>query len=145
MVKLEEPAAGMIKHTIQNDPDSSLVCRLKKLSKSSITTQNRINIAIIMGVIAVISGRGENGIQIDSVNSQISQVIQSFHNTQQIPTLESMISGFGTPFLQIAGFFRVTVHFKTTALCKTIGKDLVKNSIFNPIRGNYGHKNSWLS
>ena len=56
-MKLPESPAGVIKHTVQNDLHVSGMSRFQQLSQSFVATQQRIDVVIIVGVIAMIRGR----------------------------------------------------------------------------------------
>ncbi len=54
VVELKEAATGVVEYTVQNNPDTALVASFQQGSKSGITTQKRIYLVIVVGVIAVI-------------------------------------------------------------------------------------------
>ena len=54
VMKLPEAAAGMIEHTIGQDADAARVRPIDQFAQRRVAAQNRIDVEIVVGVIAVI-------------------------------------------------------------------------------------------
>ncbi len=76
VIELEESTAGMIENAIQYNTHISAMDFFQQFLESFIATQHRVNLEVIMGMIAVVTGRLKDRIEIDCIHPQILQVIQ---------------------------------------------------------------------
>ena len=63
MVELEKSPAGMVEHAIQHDPDPPPVRFFEQPGKGLVSPQQRINLVIIMRVVAVAGCRLEDRVE----------------------------------------------------------------------------------
>lgn len=91
------------------------------------------DLIVIMGVIAVITGGLKNWGEINGINSQILEIIQLFNNAPQVATFVALQPWHFFP--GFPGYCSQEFMMGLLAVGKAIGKDLVKNRIFDPIRG----------
>ena len=61
MMKRPEATAGVVEHTIQNDPHVAFVRGIQQPPQRVVATQQRIDIEVIVRVIAMVGGRAEHG------------------------------------------------------------------------------------
>ena len=61
----------MIKYPIQDDTDAALVRLIQQLFKGFVSSKQRVNLQIIVCVVAVVAGRLKKSDEKNSVNAQV--------------------------------------------------------------------------
>ena len=99
IIKCKKSSAAVIKYTIDHHFDFILMGDIEQGPKIFFPTQFGIDLKIVADVVAVIGGCLKNGIKIDSVDSQIQQIIDLLDYTAQIPSLKIPDGWLGSPGL----------------------------------------------
>src|SRR5215203_498958 len=81
-----------------------------------------------MGVIAVIAGGLENGIEVECGDAEVSEVVEVFDDSEEVAALVAVGGGIAVPSLQPAGFR------EAVALGEAVGEDLIEDCVPHPFR-----------
>jgi hypothetical protein len=81
MVKLVQTPAGVVEDAIEHHADPAGVSRVQQFAKRAISPQDRIHPVVVVGVIAVVGRRLEDGVEVDGRDPQCLQVIQPFRRS----------------------------------------------------------------
>ena len=100
MVKLPEPATCMIEHTVKNQSDTAGVATIQQMPERGVTTKQRVNLIVVICMISMIAGRREDRTQIQSIDSQLGQIVELLRNTIERTTLEPVWSWSCIPVLK---------------------------------------------
>ena len=133
VIELQKTPAGVVEDTVENNADATNVGSLQHLTKGSVTAEEGIHAVVIVGVIAVVGGGGEDGVEVEGIDAQRFQVVEVLLDPEQIPPLEAAHRRWCVPRLEIIGLR----HPFTKS--EAIRKDLIEDGVFNPIRGTNGH------
>ena len=129
-MKLVEPSAGVVEDPIQHHADAAGVDCVQHLAKRLVPAQDGIHLVVVVGVVAVVGRRLKDGVEVDSGDPQFLQIAQSLSHAQQIAPFEAVGRRRTVPRLQV----RRLGNPLTAG--KAIGKDLVEDSVFDPVGGN---------
>ena len=69
-VKVDAVISGVTEYTVQDDADPQGLCFLTEPGKALLIAKAGVNGKIVSGVIFVIAGCGENGVEIQNPNAQ---------------------------------------------------------------------------
>ena len=128
----EELRMNVVERSVEDDPDRTCVCLVDQLPQRLVASEHRIDGVIVGGVVAVIRGRAEDGVQVDDVNPEGRQVVESLGDPTQITALERpMVVGFVPGFLDIVSPLAPVV---------AIGEDLIDESSFGPAGHRQGRR-----
>ena len=132
---------AMVRNDIQHIAHVPLAERLAQRNQRLIPTQNRVHLAKVAHIVAVIGIRGKNRVEVERVDPQALEIVQMGFNPRQVAAIkrhQPLLSGSSfapgeglasVPITRVCGFnwivTRVTVG-------KSIGKNLVKNGLFEP-------------
>ena len=70
----------MVEDTVQDDGNAELLGRLAQLGKVLLGAQNRIDLGVIGGVVAVVARGFKNGVEVDGCKAQLGDARQVFLN-----------------------------------------------------------------
>src|SRR5450759_864029 len=104
-MELPEAAAGVIEHAVRHNANVARVRGVDEFTESRIAAQQRIDVEVIVSVIAVIRRRRKNRIEVDGGNAQVLQVIQMRGYAEQIAALETVSRRWRVPRLKIQARF----------------------------------------
>src|SRR5690606_3318983 len=129
MVELEEAAASVVEYAGDDHAEPVRVGRFQHLEKGRIAAEQGIDDVVVVRVIAVVGGRGEDGVEVDGVDAQRLEVIELLDDAEQIAALEAVVRRRRVPRLQVLWLGYV-------GTCgKAVGEDLVKDGVFDPLGG----------
>ena len=149
-VKVDRVVARMVEDTVQDDGNAELLGRLTQLGKVLLGTQNRIDLGVIGGVVAVVARGFKNGVEVDGCKAQLGDAGQVFLDALEraavkIPGLDGAVLGalvYGrlVPVLDHAALDSVARFFDLgqRALAPVfvtgvaIGEDLVDHAVLVP-------------
>ena len=100
-MELPEAAAGVIEYAVERHADIFLVRCIEQFAERLVTAQKRINVIVIVGVIAMIGCGCKDRREINGVRSKVFDVVEMFCYTAQIAALESINSRRRIPRLEI--------------------------------------------
>ena len=69
-----EATTGMIEDAIEDDPHAAVVRLIQELSQGGIAPEQGVDLVVIIGVVAVVGGRGKNGGQVQRGHTECPQV-----------------------------------------------------------------------
>ncbi|MBS1253958.1 MAG: hypothetical protein MAG451_03012 [Anaerolineales bacterium] len=72
----------MVENAVQHDPDAAGVGSVQQRPQGTVTSEDRVDAIIVVGVIAVISGGLEDRIEVDGRNAKILKIIQTLGHPQ---------------------------------------------------------------
>jgi uncharacterized membrane protein YjjP (DUF1212 family) len=91
----------MIEHPIQDYAHPSLMRTVQQRPESSVSTQDGVDLVVVVRVIAVVGRRLKDGIQVDGRHAQLDKVVQALDYSQKITTLEAMMCGQSVPWFEV--------------------------------------------
>ena len=97
-VEVDRIVARVVEHTVQNDGNAQLLGRLAQLSKVLLGAQNRIDLGVVGGVVAVVARGFKNGVEVDGCKAQLGDARQVFLNALErsavkVPGLDGAVLG----------------------------------------------------
>src|SRR5438309_2068385 len=117
-----------------------------QLAQGIIATKARINIVVVLGIVLVVRGRGEDRIQVENIDAKRALDVSEFRiDALQITAKEDRILritsiGIGTltPVFMLGWCTEVAILVglnvvTRVAIIETVGKDLVHDTILGPI------------
>ena len=149
-VEVDRIVARVVKDTVQNDGNAQLLGRLAQLSKVLLGAQNRIDLGVIGGVVAVVARRFKDGVEVDGCKAQLGDARQVFLDTLErsaveVPGLDgavlgALVNGRLVPVLDhpaldsVARFFDLGQRALAPVLVAgiAIGEDLVDHTALVP-------------
>ena len=129
VIELIEAPAGVIEHPVEDDTHAAPVRRVEQPCERGIPAEERVNLVIVVRVIAMIRGRLKDGAEIQRVNAKVREIVEVVDHAQQIAALEAVRGRRGLPGLQVGWLL------DATAGGKPIGKDVIEHRILDPVRG----------
>ena len=154
-VKIDRVVARMVEDTVQDDGNAELLGRLAQLGKVLLGAQNRIDLGVIGGVVAVVARGFKNGVEVDGCKAQLGDARQVFLNALErsavkVPSLYGAVLGALVhrrlvPVLDhaaldsVARFFDLGQRALAPVLVAgiAIGEDLVDHSALVPLGSNF--------
>src|SRR5258708_5050099 len=125
IVKVEIAPTGVIEDAIQHDLHAALVEFVAQCIKGFVPTQQRINLIIVMGMVAVIAGTLEDGREVDRVYAEFLQVIEMFDHTVQVTAFVTLTCWQAVPRFEIMRL-EYLIRFG-----ETVRKNLVEDGVFD--------------
>ena len=122
----------MIKYPVEDDTHAAPVRLVEQPFERGIPAQYRINLIIVVRVIAMIRGRLKDGAERQCVNAEVCEIVEVFEHAQQIAALEAMRGRRGLPGLQSGRLL------DADAGGKTIGKDVNWLRVLGTAEGSQG-------
>ncbi len=129
VMKGPEAAAGVVEDAIQHHVHAARVCGVEQFAQRGIATQQRIDLHVVEGVIAVVGGRGKDRVQVDGVDAQRLKIIEAIHDAEQVAALKALLLRRCAPRLEL----ETRAVDKARAARKAVGIDLVEDSVFDPV------------
>lgn len=81
----------MVEDAVQDDGNVQLLGCLAQLSKVLLGAQNRIDLGVIGGVVAVVACGFENGVEVDGCKAQLGDARQVFLDTLERAAVKSQV------------------------------------------------------
>jgi hypothetical protein len=145
MIELIKTTTGMIEHPVEHNAHAALMDLVEQHLEGRITAKYWIDLIIVMRMVAMVGGGLKDRAEIQCVHPEVSEIVEAFDNTQQVPSFETR-KGRGT----MPGF-RVLRLLNTCTDGRAIWKDLIEDGILYPFWGYHhalrrlGHHNLCLS
>ncbi len=136
VVEGPEATASVVEDTVEDDPHPSVVRRVEQLPQRRIATEERIDMEVVVGVIAVVRGRGEDRGQVESGDADRLQVGQPLDDPQEVTALEAVPRRCCVPRLEGAGLG------DPRAGREAVREDLVEDRVTDPGRRVDRHRSS---
>ena len=136
----------MAEHAVQKDPDTAFFRFPAQPDKFFLRTQKRINFFIIAGIIMMVAAAFKNRVQIKTGDAQRLKIVQLFPDTLQRTAKKIIIKDVARiRVFDVTGpivpasvqqriLFPAELGQRHTAPVKTVRKDLVHDSVLQPVR-----------
>jgi hypothetical protein len=132
VVKLKKAATGVVKDAIEDDFDLAIVSGVDEFAKGDVSAQQWIDLVVIVGVIAVITRRLENGREVNRSDAQVLQVGKFVDYAPEVAAFVAFVGGRRIPGFQgDRGLGERITRIGSTG--KAIGKNLIKDRVFDPV------------
>ncbi len=125
---MERPpaAAAVVEDTVEHDAHAARMCLVEQLAQGVVATQQRVHGEVVVGVIAMIGGRGEHGVQVERRDAETLQAIEVLDDPVEVAALEAADRRRSVPGLELTG----SRHAATAS--KPVGEDLVEDGVAHP-------------
>ena len=123
-----EAAAAVIEDAVEDDAHAAGMGLVEQLAQGLVAAQQGVDVEVVVGVIAVIGGGGEHGVQVQRRDAQAAESVEVGDDSVEVAALEAMWRRWCLPGLQLAR------SRDTTAARKAVGEDLVEDGIAGPGR-----------
>ena len=70
-MKGPKATAGMIEDAVEDDPHAPVVGRIQQLAQGGVAPEQGVNLIVIIGVVAVVGGRGEDRGQVQRGDAEV--------------------------------------------------------------------------
>ncbi len=116
----------MVEHAVEDDADAALLARLEESLERVIATQQRVDLVVIVRMVAMVRGRLEDRVEVQRGDAQVDDVVDAFLDRVKITTLIAIGRRITVPRLEAGRLF------EPIALGEPIGKDLVEDGVGDP-------------
>ena len=107
-MKLKEAATGVVEDAIEHDADALGMRCFDQTAQGLVAAQHRIDLVVIVRVIAMVARRLEDRRQVDRVDPQVHQMIQVLDNPPQITAVIALLRGRRVPRETVSSGFLAT-------------------------------------
>ena len=128
VVEGPEATPGVVEDAIQDDPHAPGVDRVDELAQGCVAAEQWIDLQVVVRVIAVVRGGGEDRGQVQGGDPQVGQHRQVLGDAQQVAALEAVEGRWIGPRLEM------TRLGHAVAGGEAVGEDLIEDGIANPAR-----------
>ena len=128
-----EPTPAMVEHPVEDDLHAPGVGAVEQLPQGRLSAEQRIDREVVVGMVAVVGGGGEDRCEVERVDAKLNQLIETVGQADQVAALEAMGGGRRAPRLQRPGLG----HGRTSG--EAIWKDLVEHGVLHPAGCINGH------
>ncbi len=128
MVEREEAATGVVEDAIEHDAHPASVCRVEQLAQRVIATEQRIDLEVVVRVVAVVRAGAEDRGQVDRGDPEILEVPEVLGDPAQVAALEPVDGRWRIPRLQGARLV------DPLAAGEPVREDLVEDRVADPVR-----------
>ena len=128
VMKRPEAAATVVEDPIEQQPHPPAFELRQERLKGRLAAQQRIDLEVVVGVVAVIGGRAEDRIEIEAAHPQALEVIEPVQHAPEITPLKVVLVRGTTPGRQQ----QVVLLGRSPTAAEAIRKDLIDNGIRCP-------------
>jgi hypothetical protein len=90
MVEGPEPAPGVIEHAVEDQAHAPRMDGVQELSKRRVPAQERVDLEVVVGVVAVVRGRAEYRGQVERGHPEVGELIEPFGDAEEVAALEAV-------------------------------------------------------
>ena len=126
IAELEEPAARVVEDAVEDDSNTACVSGFNERVERLVTPEHRVDLEIVMSVIAVIRGTLEDRVKPNRVYAQIDEVVEFFNNAPEVAALITVMRRRNVPRLDPGP------DIDLPRAMKPIWEDLIEDGIFDP-------------
>ena len=101
VVELKEAAAGMVEYAVKHHTDAPRVGFVDQPAQGRVAAEHRVNLLVVVRVVAMVRGRLEHRGEVDGVDPQVLQVVEVLHNADQVAPLVAVIGRRSAPVVQV--------------------------------------------
>ena len=128
VVERPEAPPRVVEDAIEDDPHAPLVGDVEQLAKGTVPAQQRIDMEVVVRVVAMVRRRLEDRREIDRRDTELVEVVEVLDHAQQVAALEAMVGRWCVPRLERPRLR----HARTRG--EPVGEDLVEDGIADPVR-----------
>ena len=92
-----EAAAGMVEDAVQHDVHIAGVGGVEQFAQRVVAAQQRIDLHVVEGVIAMVGRRCKDRVQVDGIDAKFLQVVKLIDDAAQVTALEALAPRAGCP------------------------------------------------
>ena len=92
----EEPAAGVVEDAVEHHPDPPRRRRHQRV-EAVVAAEQRVDLEVVVGVVAVVGARSEDGIEVDGVDPQVLDPVEPLDDPDEVASLCSRGGWAGRP------------------------------------------------
>ena len=122
-----EAATGVIEHAVEDDAHPALVGAIEQLAQGGIAPEQRVDVEVVVGVVAVVRGRLEDRGHVDGVDPEVLEVVEALDDPEQVAALEPVRGRRRVPRLDGPGL----AH--PIAGGEPVREDLVEDRVADPV------------
>ncbi len=108
--------------------------RVEQLAQGVVATEQRIDRQVVVGVVAVVGGRGEDRGEVQRGDPEVLEIVEPLDDPAQVATLEAVHRRWSVPRLERAGLV------DALAGREPVGEDLVEDRVADPRRRVDAHR-----
>src|SRR3954451_22902712 len=124
----------MVEYTIQHHLQATPMRLVEQGAEGSVAAQQRIDLVVIVGMVAMVRGRLEDRSEVDRRRAKRLNVIEMLDYAQQVAAFVALNRRRAIPGLKIARLGQLV------ALREAVGENLVEDGVLDPAGGlNFGH------
>ena len=127
-----EPAAGVVEDAVEDDPHAAAVRRVEELAERRVAAEERVDLEVVVRVVAVVGGRLEDRRQVQRVDAERLDVVEVLDDPEEVAALEAVVRRRGVPRLERARLR------DPRAARESVREDLVEDGVSDP-GGRVGH------
>ncbi len=128
MVEREEAAAGVVEDTVEDDAHPAAVRGVEQLAQGVVAAEQRVDLEVVVRVIAMVRGRTEDRGQVDRGDPEVLEVVEVLGDPAQVAALEPVIGRRRVPRLEDARLV------DPVAAGEPVREDLVEDRVADPGR-----------
>ena len=122
-----EAAAAVVEHAVEDDPHPPAVSLGEELAEGLVPAEERVDRAVVVGVVAMVGGRGEDRREVEGGDAKLGEVRQSLGDTEQVAALEAVDGRRAVPRLEPARLG------DALARSEPVWEDLVEDGVTDPV------------
>ena len=103
MVEGPEAAAGVVEDAVEDDLHPARVAGVEQLAERGVAPEKRVDRQVVIGVVAVVRGGGEDRVEVERRDPERLQVVEPIDDAEEIAALESRGGRRRIPRLQGTG------------------------------------------
>ena len=128
VVEREEAAAGVVEDPVEHDAHPAAVRRLEQLAQGVVTAEQRVDLEVVVRVIAVVRGGTEDRCQVDRGDPEVLEVVEALGDPAQVAALEAVVGRRRVPRLED------TRLVDPVAAGEPVREDLIEDRVADPGR-----------
>ena len=128
VVERPEAATGVVEDAVEDDPHPALVGAIEQLAERRVAAEQRVDLEVVVRVVAVVRGRLEDRRQVDRGDAEVLEVVEPLGDAEQVAALEPVRRRRRVPRLERPGLRH------PLARREPVREDLVEDRVADPGR-----------
>ena len=122
----------MVENAVYDDAHPVAVSGVEQGVEIFAYTEFWVDFIVVAGVVAVVGGGEENGVEVEGVHAELEEIIEFLDDAAQVAAHKIVEGRFCSPFCDVGGVI------SRVAVGETVGENLVENRVLYPVRdGHY--------
>jgi len=118
----------MVEHPVQHHPEVAAVTTFQQSVEGGVVAQQRIDLEVVVSVVAMAGGRGEDRVQVDGVDTQVGEPVEAVGDSCKVTSLVSVKARRRVPRFQTRRLRR------PSRTGEPVGEDLIEDGVLDPRR-----------